>query len=328
MATYKLIKLKNLTPIHIGTGKENYDFSADNLKSDTISSALAAIRAQKGKTDDLEKFLSSFSVSSAFPFWENYYFLPKVYGKVDVKIRGEEEHNYRKKLKGVKYIESSLWNQLIQGKGLIINKEQINKEFIVDNAKFEKLSIAEVGQRVTVPRDEESKSDPFFFEWKFYDSRAGLFCIIDCEDAVFEEIVSLFKELGQTGLGTDKNVGGGKFDVEESKIVLPDVKDTTHQLSLSMYLPKEEEIKRLNLEKSRYELVLRGGYVAGSSNTDFRHLRKKSVYMFNTGAVFATNHDLNGKIVDLRPEWNDESMHPVFRSGIPFYIPIKLNENE
>ncbi len=328
MATYKVIKLKNLTPIHIGTGKENYDFSADNLKSDTISSALAAIRAQKGKTEDLEKFLSSFSVSSAFPFWESYYFLPKAHGKIDVKVSGEEEHNYRKKLKGVKYIESSLWNELIQGKSLIINNEQINKEFIIENAKFDKLSIAEVGQRVSVPRGEESKSDPFFFEWRFYDSRAGLFIIIDCDDEVFEEIVSLFKELGQMGLGTDKNIGGGKFDVELSTLDLPDVKDATHQLSLSMFLPNAEEVKQLNLKKSRYELVLRGGYIAGSTNSDLRHLRKKSVYMFNTGAVFETDKKLFGKIVDLRPEWNDESMHPVYRSGRPFNIPIKLINNE
>ncbi len=95
-----------------------------------------------------------------------------------------------------------------------------------------------------------------------------------------------------------------------------------------MYIPNPEEVKQLNLEKSRYELVLRGGYIAGSTNADFRHLRKKSVYMFNTGAVFATNHYLSGKIVDLRPEWNDESMHPIYRSGKPFFVPIKLNSNE
>ena len=33
---------------------------------------------------------------------------------------------------------------------------------------------------------------------------------------------------------------------------------------------------------------------------------------------------LKGKIVDLRPRWNDSRMHPVFRSGKPFVAKIKL----
>ena len=74
MATYTIIKLKNLSPLHIGTGKENYDFSAAELQSDTLSAALAAIRAQKGKTDDLAEFLDSFKLSSAFPFIDNHFF--------------------------------------------------------------------------------------------------------------------------------------------------------------------------------------------------------------------------------------------------------------
>jgi hypothetical protein len=36
MAEYKIIKLKNMSPLHIGTGKESYDFSSDELQSDRI----------------------------------------------------------------------------------------------------------------------------------------------------------------------------------------------------------------------------------------------------------------------------------------------------
>ena len=56
MAVYTIIKLKNLSPLHIGTGKENYDFSATELQSDTLSAALAAIRVQRGKRDKLKDF--------------------------------------------------------------------------------------------------------------------------------------------------------------------------------------------------------------------------------------------------------------------------------
>ena len=36
--------------------------------------------------------------------------------------------------------------------------------------------------------------------------------------------------------------------------------------------------------------------------------------------------EVKGKVVDLRPDWNDERLHPVFRSGRPFTILIKQPE--
>lgn len=60
MATYTLVKFKNMTPLHMGTGKENYDFSASALQSDTLSSALTAIRAQMDSRTDAAAFLNSF----------------------------------------------------------------------------------------------------------------------------------------------------------------------------------------------------------------------------------------------------------------------------
>lgn len=64
MATYTLVKFKNMTPLHIGTGKENYDFSSSDLHSDTLSAALAALKMQVAEGDDLMSFLESFVVSS------------------------------------------------------------------------------------------------------------------------------------------------------------------------------------------------------------------------------------------------------------------------
>ena len=60
--------MTHFSPLHIGTGKENYDFSASDLHSDTLLSALAAMRVQMGQTENLESFLSSFLLSSAFLF--------------------------------------------------------------------------------------------------------------------------------------------------------------------------------------------------------------------------------------------------------------------
>ena len=112
MPVYNVIKLKNLSPLHIGTGKENYDFSSSMLESDTLLAAIAAIRATQGKEEDTLHFLESFTISSAFPFWRKNYFLPKMQGKINVKVNGEDEHISRKSLKKISYIEKEIWCEL------------------------------------------------------------------------------------------------------------------------------------------------------------------------------------------------------------------------
>lgn len=71
-----------------------------DLHSDTLTAALAAIRAQHGRSEDLEGFMASFALSSAFPYSGDSLFLPKPMGKMQVKVKGKERNmNLEKKLK-------------------------------------------------------------------------------------------------------------------------------------------------------------------------------------------------------------------------------------
>ena len=97
-----IVKLKNLSPLHIGTGRDNYDFSANVLQSDVISSALASIYATQIDSNGVEKFINSFIVSSAFPFIDDIFFLPAPNAKLNINVDNEEEHLYRKDLKKIK----------------------------------------------------------------------------------------------------------------------------------------------------------------------------------------------------------------------------------
>ncbi len=328
MGRYTIIKFKNLTPLHVGTGKENYDFSSSELHSDTLSAAIAAIRAREGKTEDVENFLQSFALSSAFPFVGDCLFLPKPQGKIDVAIMDMDEYPSRKKLKKIKYLESDLWNIVVSGRRLEVVSSQLKDDFLISINTvngFEKPYKTQVNQRVSVPRVDNMPAEPFFFEWKFFNEEAGLYCILDTsDDARRKEIVNLFGELGEIGLGTDRNVGGGKFVVETKEWIINDVENSDAKMLLSLYIPTKEELPALNLNESKYELLLRGGYIAGSSEPEFSHLRKKSVYAFNVGSVFKTTTVPSGKIVDLKPEWDDERMHSVYRSGKPFVVSVKF----
>jgi CRISPR type III-A-associated RAMP protein Csm4 len=330
MLKYNIVKLTHLTPLHIGAGKENhYDFSAPCLHSDTLSAALAALRAQQGKSEDTKAFLDSFTLSSAFPFWDKTFFLPKPQGKIPVVVAGKEEKEYRKQLKKLKYIESALWNEIVCGNSLTVDTLQLQIEGFLTEAgnNFEVPYKSQVTQRVSVPRIDSQDAEPFFFNWTYYSAKSGLYCLTDATNDKYNEIVSLFELLGETGIGTDRNVGGGKFKIERETLYLPDVKDANYTLLLSLYIPKEEEMAQLNLHASRYELLLRGGYLSGSEVEAFRHLRKRSIYMFNVGSLFPTTAALEGKTVDLKPNWNDDRMHPVYRSGRPFCLPVKINES-
>jgi CRISPR type III-A-associated RAMP protein Csm4 len=329
MPKYNVIKLTHLTPLHIGIGKENhYDFSSTGLHSDTLSAAIAALRAQQGKSGDTEAFLNSFILSSAFPFWENTFFLPKLQGKIPVEIEGKQENEYRKQLKKIKYIDAELWSEIAKGKSVTLKSEQMCKDFLLGTTgDFEIPYKSQVNQRVSVPREDGKNAESFFFNWTYYHPKSGLYCLTDAKGEKFTEIVTLFERLGESGIGTDRNVGGGKFEVEPNTLDLPDIPDANYTALLSLYIPQEEEISRLNLHSSRYELLLRGGYLSGSEVEAFRHLRKRSIYMFNAGSLFSTTAVLEGKTVNLKPDWNDERMHPVYRSGRPFCLPVKINES-
>lgn len=331
MATFSIIKLTNLSPIHLGTGREATDSSAHILHSDTLSAALAAIRVMTKRDKGIKEFMESFAISSAFPFWKEHFYLPKPQGRIPIAVKGREENLVRKSLKGIEYIESSLWSQLISGQPITINEAQIQNHILSANIEDSPLiSLPQVNQRVAVPRQDGKEAEPFFFEWNYYNKEAGLYVLTNAKGELFQEIYELFSLLGEQGIGTDRNIGGGKFDVETAGTIElgVDETDANAQMLLSLFIPTEESISSLHLEESTYNIILRGGFMAGSNNDNLRHLHKKSIYMFNTGSIFKTNSSLQGKIVDLRPDWNNEEMHPVYRSGLPLTIPIKIADHE
>lgn len=316
----------NLSPLHIGTGRENYDSSASELHSDTLSSALAAVGVETGMSGNVEDFLTSFSMSSAFPFYRDIFFLPKPQGLLNVVVEDAEESEFRKKLKKVKYVEQNLWKQIVTGATPCISKSQIQGVFIVPKDEcIEPLSNSQVMQRVSVSRDGTKDAEPFYFEWNYFNKDAGLYCLTDAKEHVLKLISQLFVQLGENGIGTDKNIGGGKFEVEIANELFSfgEPKDAKRRMSLSLFIPTEDELDGLLDGSPRYSLLLRGGYMAGSSVEEFRHLRKKMVYAFGEGSVFETTKPLVGKLVDLRPDWNDIRIHPVYRSGRALTLKIK-----
>lgn len=326
------IILRNMSPLHLGMGRDAYDTASNRLPSDSLSAALASVRALQGKHEDIEEFLRSFTISSAFPYCGNEFFLPRPCGRLPIRVKGMQEKEYRKDLKKIQYISSSLWHPMMKGDTIEIEPAQLHGEFLIAEpvADYKKPMTHVANQRVMVPRADDKDAVPFTFEWTFFlhgDIESGLYCIVDCEDSVRAEIIDLFKLLGSSGIGSDRTVGGGLFDVEVDEIDWQDISGKATML-LSTYIPQESEIELLNLTSSNYMLLKRGGFMSGSSNEKTRQLRRKTVYMFDTGSIFDTTHPFEGKIVNLAPEWNAEGMHPVFRCGRPLCVTVNMHYDE
>lgn len=329
MAQYKVLKLHFRTPLHIGLGRSAYDSSSSDLHSDTISAALAAIKAQHGASSKaLKSFMDSFAMSSAFPYEGKMLFLPRPLTIDRIMVDGNDSSEFRKKLKKVRYIESSVWKEFV-GKSIpSISSSQIHESYVTPLGckDFVEPYKKHVMQRVMVSRTEDKAASPFFFEWCYFNNAkdCGLYVIVDAATEVLNEVKALLAELGETGLGTDKTVGGGQFDViseEDDFIDLPSGEGDAW-LSLSLFLPTLDEQAAFDMKDSCYNIVMRGGFMAGSSKYTLRHLWKKSVYMYEEGSVFTTASKPNGNVVDLQPDWNNEDMHPVYRSGKALFIPI------
>lgn len=335
MTRFTRIKLKNMSPLHLGLGRDSYDVAASVLQSDMLSAALASVRAMHGKGETTKEFLSSFAISSAFPYDGEELFLPRMKGLLNIKVKGQEEKDYRKKLKKLVYISTPIWMQLTAGKSIEVEDDQLHGKFLLERpiADFKAPMMHVTTERVSVSRTGEEDALPFMFDWTFfkhtgnkennsgYESESGLYCLLKADEDITKEIVQLFEELGTLGIGSDKSVGGGHFTIESDTVDFPEV-NSKKCILLSTYIPEKSELESINLHNSNYQLVHRGGFMAGSTNENLRHLRRSTVYMFDTGSVLATETKLSGNVVNVAPEWNTSDMHPVYRSGIPLSLHI------
>ena len=129
MALLTRIKLKNMSPLHIGAGRDSYDMASPVLSSDVLSSALASVRVMMGKKDGIDEFLRMFTVSSAFPYDNENYFLPRPNGRLNIRVKNLQESEYRKNLKKLRYISEPIWKQLAKEKWLRLTRTNYTVNF-------------------------------------------------------------------------------------------------------------------------------------------------------------------------------------------------------
>jgi CRISPR-associated protein Csm4 len=342
--TFQAFKLALQGPLHLSRGRSHYETSQDLLHSDTLKSAMLVCALQLYPEDyqteaATQSFLTSFRISSAYPYCGEEYFFPKPMARMPLDFGKvvEGEAKAAKTIKKIEYLGKSYFERVLQSESYAIDPAhlQVQKgKFLSDLLPKDALVLTNhTQQRVTIPPMGSGDSTiPFYLDRIYFGAEAGLFFLTDATDpALLARLKAILRLLGDHGIGTDRNIGNGHFNVEGPVAFdLSVPASANRQMALSLYCPAREELTQALLENSSYQLIRRGGYLASPGNEQHLTYRKRSVYMFAEGSVFPTA-ELLGKYVDLKPQADADAealkhgavSHPVWRDGQAIFVPFQ-----
>lgn len=324
MAELKIYKLRFTSALHISNSRSDYGISLKTIDSDTIYAALTSCLAKLGETIPENGDLG-FTISSLFPYYQKtkedkpLYFFPK---PINAKILDTAEN--RKQIKKIKYLNADYFSQILSGKIDIKDKEHIKGDYLCSEEIDKDFIYSKVDQRVRIEdRTLKEDAEPYFVDKVFFKDYSGMFFIVQGNTTLLDKALPL---LATEGIGTDRNIGNGFFEYTTDTISTNIPEKANYFLNLSMFFPesKEQLSALMNDENIAYDIQRRGGWI---TSYPFQSLRKNVIYGFSPGSVFRKDTfglETLGKIVDLRPKWNDTNLHHIFRCGRALILPINI----
>lgn len=330
-----IIRFQFSTPLHIGNERSDYGNGSAYLHSDALTAAIFYAWAQLGQVDWIPKKNEEsfgFTTSSLFPYTtseaKHVYFLPKPM----LHYKNEEalETNLRKKLKKIKYVDTSIFQKMLCGESIPFAENGVHGIFRSLNTISENIIQSQIVPRVTVSRTGMEDTNIFYMERHYFTEGSGLYCLLQYDNEEFEKRVQIaIRYLGEEGIGTDRNVGNGKFIPwfgDDFVINVEDKLGLGVNLGLCCPSSKDELMLMINHKEAGYDCIKRGGWLSEPYN----NWRKKNVYMLTEGSVFSMPKSSNpqpfpilGKLVNLQPTEEPAILsHPVWRSGKSLFIPF------
>jgi CRISPR type III-A-associated RAMP protein Csm4 len=331
-----IYRLSFSTPLHIGNERDDYAQGSMKVHSDTLYAAIWFAYSQLGlqayiPTDTNANDLG-FVLSSSFPFYQRnetdfQYFLPRPLHTKNVKFENVEDTKLRKKVKKIAWVDLETFGLYINNQQPEYTEDKINGSFFsMRSIKEFKFVESQVMPRATVSRIPNEDTKIFYTERFYFPPNTGIYFIALFKDAEEQKrFEGALRLLEVEGIGTDRNVGNGKFTFSKAPaFAFPTVKTPNHlAMALGVYCPesKEELVESLKDENIGYELVERGGWLSEPYNT----WRKKNVFMFNEGSIFKSDSLgilPKGKNVNVKPDEIDnvKVAHPVWRCGKTLFI--------
>ncbi len=308
-------KLRFDAPLHVdGLGTAYYEQAEHFIRSDTLSAALASCWLQLFPEDVETLFPNpAWRISSAFPFYHSWLFLPRPMGRKDSQDNrdGDIDPARAKKIKKLRWLETSIWLQAANGATNWHKKSNTIEGGLAAPGNRPAPWLEEGKPRIAVDRGYNGAADSLIFHFSriHYRDDAGLYFLARFEheeaQGKFEAALRL---LGDCGIGSDRHCGHGCFHFEHGSV--PRL-NPRQMICLSLCNPDPDtDMNEGWLDGAAYELVRRGGWIDGSS------WRKASLRMFAEGSVFA--HPLQGRMIEVgrHPIYG----HPVWRDGRAFMV--------
>lgn len=311
-------RLTFTAPFHVDSrGNAFYEESGSFIHSDTLSAAILATWAliwPEQITQQAQK--PTFRLSSAFPFYRDSYFLPRVLSSQTIRLP-PDKLKQAKKLKKIQWLDTKLWLASLTDPNWAnaIDLEKGVCQSVLasqSTALLEKLWLEEERPRLAIDRsgNQAAESQIFNFSRIWFDKNGGLYFLAVFDDgASRQQFETALSVLGDSGIGADRTSGNGCFTW--SKGQMPDLQpaEQGQAVALSLVNPDPGDCQSGWLDGSAYKLVSRGGWIGGSG------IRKKRVRMFAEGSVFAK--PLEGRMVDVSV---NQLPQEVYRDGRGFFV--------
>lgn len=321
MTTFTAIKLRFLSPLHIGEPGVGVEKVLSLLiHSDTLWAAVLYGWSRLGYDpapllpSEEEDWDPPLRLSSVFPWVEETFFFPKPVGPL-LRIENVEPRQW-KDIKKIRFLSQEAFERVCKGETLDEGKtEKMLSE-------WEKLRsrVSDFTEPHVRLGHASFASEIYYLGATSFSKEAGLYFLLHCEDkALKERFFSVLNLLQEEGIGGKRARGFGLFEWEETTVSLNLPQDDgNHWLLLSTLIPEDNLVPELG--KSTFQLYRsRGWALSPTGEQGFR----RPVWMILEGATFPLRP--KGKVVDVTPkDWN--APHRVFRHGIGFTVPIKVQE--
>lgn len=311
-------RLTFTAPFHVDSrGNAFYEESNSFIHSDTLSAAILATWALVWpETVAGQAHKPSFRLSSAFPYYLDCYFLPRVLSSQAVKLPVEQLKE-AKKLKKIQWLDSKLWRSSLHdtswAQQIDLNNGLCQGVLASVATKMpDRLWLEEERPRLAMDRQSNQALDGQIFNFSriWFDEKGGLYflAVFDDENSQqqFETVLSV---LADTGIGADRSNGNGCFTWQHGKVPELQLAEQGKSVALSLVNPDPGDCQTSWLEGSAYKLISRGGWVGGSG------IRKQRLRMFAEGSVFTK--PLQGRMIDVSV---DRLPQKVYRDGRGFFV--------
>ena len=312
---FMVFRLIFRSPLHVGADSVGYEGISEMVHSDTILAALyaLALKVNPSLAEALKKGL--FRISSAFPFYssenEMIYFFPKpIWPQDDLFLVDEDNYQLYKSLKKLKLLPGVWFKEILNGRNIEVSKDTITSYESKLGEIFKTRTLPKVAQG----RISQNSVLYHYGEMHFY--KGGLFILAEFKDeALSADFRGLLSLLGDEGLGGKRTAGYGLFSVEADEIEFELPQNPTRFITLSLYWPNSEELQKLDLKNSSYQLISRSGWFLLD---DGRSYRRKPIWMFREGSIL--NIEPKGDVADVTPKAIQDKH--VYRFGYAVSLPF------